>query len=448
MTILELREKRAKAWEATKAFLDSHRNDKGMLSAEDDATYSRMEQEITDLGKEIARLERQEALDAELNRPVNKPLTGKPMNGKETAKTGRATDEYRQNFWNMMRSKTPMPTVMNALQIGTDSEGGYLVPDEYERTLVEALEEENIFRQLAKIIQTSSGDRKIPVVATKGTASWIDEEGAYLESDDSFGQVSIGAYKLGTMIKVSEELLNDSVFDLESYISREFARRIGAKEEEAFFTGDGSGKPLGILAATGGAETGVTASSATAITADELIDLFYSLKAPYRRNAVWVLNDSTIKAIRKLKDNQGQYLWQPSLTAGAPDLLLGKPVRTSAYIGGVEYEMLLTTRATKQIAGRYGGLENLGEKLMKAENFEMALDEIVWLITLLCNQPILVHNLKHPEDKKPELTADEVELLTSPMELTDYKDAIMEAMYRGTKRNVESEPEGKNTAAG
>ena len=243
MTILELREKRAKAWEAAKAFLDSHRNDKGVLSAEDDAAYTRMEQEITDLGKEISRMERREALDAQLNLPVNQPLTGKPLNGRETAKTGRATDEYRQNFWNMMRSKTPMPTVMNALQIGTDSEGGYLVPDEYEHTLVEALEEENVFRQLAKVIRTSSGDRKIPVVATKGTASWIDEEGAYLESDDSFGQVSIGAYKVGTMIKVSEELLNDSVFDLEAYISREFARRIGAKEEEAFFTGDGSGKP-------------------------------------------------------------------------------------------------------------------------------------------------------------------------------------------------------------
>ena len=335
MTILELREKRAKAWEAAKAFLDSHRNDKGVLSAEDDAAYTRMEQEITDLGKEISRMERREALDAQLNLPVNQPLTGKPLNGRETAKTGRATDEYRQNFWNMMRSKTPMPQVVNALQIGTDSEGGYLVPDEYERTLVEALEEENVFRQLAKVIRTSSGDRKIPVVATKGTASWIDEEGAYLESDDAFGQVSIGAYKVGTMIKVSEELLNDSVFDLEAYISREFARRIGAKEEESFFTGDGSGKPLGVLAATGGAETGVTAASATAITADELIDLFYSLKAPYRRNAVWVLNDSTIKAIRKLKDNQGQYLWQPSLTAGAPDLLLGKPVRTSAYMPAI-----------------------------------------------------------------------------------------------------------------
>ncbi len=102
---------------------------------------------------------------------------------------------------------------------------------------------ENIFRQMAKVIKTSSGDRKIPVVASKGTASWIDEEGAYPESDDSFGQVSIGAYKLGTMIKVSEELLNDSVFDLQSYISREFARRIGAKEEEAFFTGTARASP-------------------------------------------------------------------------------------------------------------------------------------------------------------------------------------------------------------
>ena len=339
MTILELREKRAKAWEAAKAFLDSHRKENGVLSAEDDAAYTKMEQEITDLGKEIARLERQEALDAELNRPVNRPLTGKP-GGRADAddgedKTGRASDDYRKNFWNAMRSKAPMPAVTNALQVGTDSEGGYLVPDEYERTLVEALEEENIFRQMAKVIKTSSGDRKIPVVASKGTASWIDEEGAYPESDDSFGQVSIGAYKLGTMIKVSEELLNDSVFDLQSYISREFARRIGAKEEEAFFTGDGKGKPLGVLAATGGAETGVTAASATAVTADELMDLYYSLKSPYRKKSVWVLNDSTIKAIRKLKDNNGQYLWQPSLVAGTPDMILGRPIKTSAYMPAI-----------------------------------------------------------------------------------------------------------------
>ena len=332
MTILELREKRAKAWEAAKAFLDSHRTDKGVLSAEDDAAYSRMEQQITNLGKEISRMERLEALDAQMKEPVNQPLTGKPMSSRTIERTGRASDEYRTSFWDMMRSKAPLPSVVNALQEGTDSEGGYLVPDEYERTLVEALEEENVFRQLAKVIRTSSGDRKIPVVATKGTASWIDEEGAYTESDDSFGQVSIGAYKVGTMIKVSEELLNDSVFDLESYIAKEFARRIGAKEEEAFFTGDGSGKPLGILAATGGAETGVTAASSTAVTADELMDLFYSLKSPYRKKAVWVLYDSTIKAVRKLKDSTGQCLWQPSLVAGTPDTLLGRPVKTSTYM--------------------------------------------------------------------------------------------------------------------
>jgi len=231
-----------------------------------------------------------------------------------------------------MRSKAAGYEVLNALQVGTDSEGGYLVPDEFEHTLVEALEEENIFRSMAKIIQTASGDRKIPVVASKGTASWVDEEGAIPESDDAFGQVSIGAYKLATMIKVSEELLNDSVFNLESYIAREFARRIGAKEEESFFIGDGTGKPTGIFNATGGAELGVTAASATAITVDEIMDLFYSLKSPYRKNAVFVMNDSTVKAIRKLKDGNGQYLWQPSISAGQPDTILNRPVKTSAYV--------------------------------------------------------------------------------------------------------------------
>ena len=118
-------------------------------------------------------------------------------------------------------------------------------------------------------------------------------------------------------------------------------------------------------------------------------------------------------------------------------------------IGGAEYEMLLTTKATKEIAGRYGGLSNLGEKLMKNENFEMALDEIVWLITLLANQSVLVHNLKNPAKKRELLTEEAVELLTSPFELSDYKNAIMDAMYKGTKRNVESEDEpSKNVSVG
>ena len=117
-------------------------------------------------------------------------------------------------------------------------------------------------------------------------------------------------------------------------------------------------------------------------------------------------------------------------------------------IGGQDYEMLLTTRATKEIAKRYGGLSNLGEKLMKTENFELALDEVVWLITLLANQSILVHNLQNPQDKRTELTEEAVELLTSPFELADYKNAIMDAMYKGTKREVESEDDPKNAAVG
>ena len=121
----------------------------------------------------------------------------------------------------------------------------------------------------------------------------------------------------------------------------------------------------------------------------------------------------------------------------------------SILIGDEPYELILTTRATKEIARRYGGLENLGEKLMKSENFEMALDEVVWLLTLLANQSILVRNLKNRDTPEPLLTEDEVELLTSPLDLAAYKEAITEAMFRGTKRNIQSEEENaKNVAVG
>lgn len=329
--VLELREKRAKAWEAAKAFLDSKRGNDGLLSGPDTATYEKMEKDVVDFGKEIDRLERAAAIDLELSSPTSKPIANKPNNHPQgEAKTGRAADQYRRTFWNAMRQKN-FYDVENALQVGTDSEGGYLVPDEFEQTLVEALEEENFFRNIATVIQTSSGDRKIPVVASKGEAAWIDEEGAFVESDETFGQVSIGAYKVGTMIKVSDELLNDSAFNLEAYISKEFGRRIGSKEEEAFFVGNGTGKPTGIFNATGGASDGTKTSTAT-IAFDDVMDLFYSVKSPYRKKAVWVLNDTTVKALRKLKDNNGNYIWQPSVQAGQPDMILNRPYHTSAFV--------------------------------------------------------------------------------------------------------------------
>ncbi len=330
--INELRAERAKTWEAAKNFLDTHRNEKGILSAEDTATYEKMEAEIVDLGHEIERQERADAMERELSAPANTPITEKPESVIMDRKTGRASDEYKKNFWNAMRTKTPDRVLLNSLVIGTDSEGGYLVPDEFERTLVDGLQENNIFRGLAHVIQTTSGDRKIPVVASHGSASWVDEEGAYQESDDAFSQVTIGAYKLGTMIKVSEELLNDSVFDIQSYLASEFARRIGNAEEEAFINGNGTSKPTGVLNT---AEVGVTAAGATAITADEIIDLFHSLSVPYRGKAVWLLNDTTVQYLRKLKDGNGQYLWQPGLVAGAPDTILGRPVKVSRYMPAI-----------------------------------------------------------------------------------------------------------------
>lgn len=329
--VLELREKRAKAWEAAKKFLDAKRTADGFVSAEDAAAYDRMEADVVSLGKEIERLERQAAIDAELARATSTPITNQP-NGRidGEVKNGRATEEYKRAFWNGMRNRISYD-VQNALSIGTDSEGGYLVPDEYEKKLVESLQDEVFFRSLATVIRTSSGDRKIPIVTSKGEAAWIDEEGQFPESDDSFGQTSIGAYKLATMIKVSDELLNDSVFNIEQYISKEFGRRIGAKEEEAFFVGDGQGKPIGLFNTTGGAETGVTAATVS-ITFDDVMDLYYSLRAPYRNKASWLLNDSTVKAIRKLKDGNGNYIWQPSVREGEPDRILNRPYRTSIYV--------------------------------------------------------------------------------------------------------------------
>ena len=138
----------------------------------------------------------------------------------------------------------------------------------------------------------------------------------------------------------------------------------------------------------------------------------------------------------------------PTAGAAAQEIAAGLNERSAIIdIGGEEFELMLTTRATKEIGKRYGGLENLGDKLMKSENFEMALDEIVWLITLLANQPIMIHNIKHKDAPNPLLTEEEVELLTSPLELALYKNAIMASMQRGTSRHIESEADPKNTGA-
>ena len=325
MTITEMRNKRAKLWNTMEGFLDTHRNSMGVLSAEDDATYSKMETDLDSLTNEIKRMERREAIETELNKPVNKPLTSTPAGG-EMPKTGRASNEYKEDFDRHLRGRV---LVHNVLSEGTDADGGYLVPEDFERNIVTALEEENVVRSLAKVI-TTQHERKIPIATGHSTAQWTAENAAYTESNPTFGQKQIDAFKLTDLCRVSMELLQDSAFDIEDYLMKEFARAFGIAEEQAFCVGTGVNQPTGIFTANGG-EVGVTAASSTAITADELISLVYSLKSPYRRNAKFLLNDATISAIRKLKDNNGAYLWQPSIQAGQPDRLLGYEIYTSPY---------------------------------------------------------------------------------------------------------------------
>lgn len=329
MNITELRTKRADQWDMMSKFLDTHRDRMGVLSAEDDATYTKMESELDALTNEIRRMERRDAYEAELNKPVSTPITEAPQKPMDlrSDKSGRASNAYKEDFDRHLRGKT---LLHNVLSTSPDTDGGYLVPTDFEHDIVTALEEENVIRKLAKVI-TTQHERKIPIATGHSVAQWTAENAAYQESNPTFGQKQIDAFKLTDLCRVSVELLQDSAFEIDKYLMNEFARAFGIAEEQAFCVGTGTNQPTGIFTANGGT-VGVTAAANNAITADELINLVYALKSPYRRNAKFLMNDATISAIRKLKDLNGAYLWQPSVQAGQPDRLLGYEIYTSPYV--------------------------------------------------------------------------------------------------------------------
>jgi len=327
--ILELTEKRTKAWDAAKAFLDAKRNADGFVSPEDAATYEKMEQEVQDLSKEIERLARQQAIDDQLAQATSKPITNMPSKAKaddESEKPYRARDEYKQAMVTALRSE--FRTVSDVLQEGVDADGGYLVPIEYDKRLIDILEEENIMRKLGTRI-TTSGEHKINIAATKPAASWIEEGGQLSFGDATFDQKFMDAHKLHVAIKVTEELLYDSAFNIENYVISQFGKALANAEEDAFLNGDGTGKPYGLFNATKGGQSAGTLTAA--LKADDILDLVYKLKRPYRKNASFIMNDATLAEIRKLKDNDGRYLWEPSFVAGEPDRIAGYQVHTSAF---------------------------------------------------------------------------------------------------------------------
>lgn len=395
--VLELIEKRNKAWEGAKAFLESKRDGEELISEEDAKTYDEMEQKVKAYGYEIERLQRMESMDNEMNQPMNSAIVTKPSSEerKEDKKRGRASDEYRKDMLRAIRSN--FKQVTDILQEGVDTDGGYLVPEEYDRRLIDVLNENNIMRTLGTRI-TTSGLHRITLTATKPAALWVEEGGKIPFADATFGQITIDAFKLAVGIKVTNELLYDSVFPLENYIIEQFGKALGNAEEDAFLNGDGNKKPLGLFSKDGGAISDVTTTGAS-ISADDIINLIYALSRPYRQNAKFIMNDSTISNIRKLKDGNGNYMWQPSIKEGEPDRLLGYPIYTSPYapvlaagkpviaFGDFSYYNIADrgTRSIQELSELYAETDTTGFIAKERVDGKLILPEAVHLLSIKGN---------------------------------------------------------------
>ena len=390
--ILEMIEKRNKAWEGAKAFLESKRDKDGLISEEDALIYDEMEQKVKNYTEEIERLQKMETMEQELSKPINDAIVSKPMDRKEEEKKGRASDEYRKDMLKAIRSN--FKQVTNLLQEGVDTDGGYLVPEEYDRRLIDVLNENNIMRTLGTKI-TTSGLHRITITATKPAALWVEEGGKIPFSDSTFGQITIDAFKLAVGVKVTNELLYDSMFPLESYIIEQFGKAMGNAEEDAFLNGDGKKKPLGIFHQEGGAISDVTTAGGS-ISSDDIISLVYALGRPYRQKAKFIMNDQTIAVIRKLKDGNGNYMWQPSIKEGEPDRLLGYPVFTSAYapiveagkpaiaFGDFSYYNIADrgTRSIQELTELYAETDTTGFIAKERVDGKLILPEAVHLLTV------------------------------------------------------------------
>lgn len=339
--ILELRNKRSKLWEDTKNFLEEHRDANGLVEASAVEQYDKMANEVKALGDEIKRLEDQMALDAQLSAATSAPVhTDVLPKAKKANMPKTATPEYNDAFWNMMRGNVTNE-VLEGLSVGTDEKGGYTVPDEFEHRLIQGLEENNVFRRIAHVMRTNSGTRTIPIAMDNGTASWIEEGAAIQESDLNFSIETLSAYKLGCMIKITNELLHDSAFDLPGYIAQRFGVRFGNAEEDAFINGTGQSAdpavpsmPTGILTSVN-ATAQTTTADASHVDFDNIYKLYYALKSPYRRKASFLCNETLLLQLMLLKDGNGNYIWKPGLEVGEPDRILGHPIHTSAYMPAI-----------------------------------------------------------------------------------------------------------------
>jgi len=332
--IKALQERRANVWEQAKELLDTAEGEKRDLTAEEEAKYQALNADLNNIDqrtKDLVEAE-QRTKDAEA---AFAGLLAKPQ---EQERKSDKDSELRRWARGEMRGidiAKPDGVAFRDLVKGTTTAGGNTVPTTfYGQLMAHLIEVSGIMMAGPTVLNTSSGENiDIPVTTAHSSAALTPEANPISESDPAFGKRTLGAYKYGVLLQASTELLTDTGVDLEGYLAMQAGRALGNAFGVHAITGDGSSKPTGVITS---ASTGVTGGTAVvgAFTADNLIDLYYSVIAPYRNSTScgWLMKDATLGAARKLKDGQGQYLWQPSIQVGAPDTLLGKPVHTDPNV--------------------------------------------------------------------------------------------------------------------
>ena len=328
------REQRAALVNRSRDIMESAEAEGRELLAEEREQIDTMMNQVDALKQDIDRAEAaaEEARDiqAATDRKSEMRLAEKPE-AREAKRGGVDSGEYRDAFDAYLRRgvRGMSSDETRALEAGVGSEGGFLAPTvntdqaSMQAQIIETVDEAVALMQLGTVLNVT-GDITIPTESTLGAASWTAEEAAYNDSDVVFGQVTLTPHKATTMVQVSEELLADSAVDLQAYLSRNFGRRFANLLGTAFMAGTGSGQPTSLTDQS--TYSGTTTASATAVTFDEMISLYYSLKEQYRANGTWIFNSTTAAEVRQLKDGGGQYIWQPSASMGEPDTLLGRPI--------------------------------------------------------------------------------------------------------------------------
>ncbi|MEK4026302.1 phage major capsid protein [Sporosarcina sp. FSL W7-1283] len=379
--VQELRNKRAGLVKEARGILERETTEKRSLAADELEHYDKIMKEVDSLRSQIEREERLVGIEGEFTQRNTTPV----IDDEPEDRSGpRATKEYRNSFWNVLKEgRNADPREMRDLFKAEDAKGGYLAPEEFETTLLRELTKATVMRQLATVMQSST-DRKIPMVADRPKFNYIAEKGTYGKTSMSFAVQHMGAHKGGGILLISEELMQDASFNLEAEIRSQFVEAESELEEHSFLLGDGDEKPRGLLL---DAKQGVEATT-DGVTADNLIDLFYSVKRGYRQRGTFLMGDSSIKAIRKMKrTGDNDYLWQPGLQAGEPDRILGRPVTTSDFMPEIG-------AGAKSVAfgdiGRYRIMDRLGIAIQRLDELYAETGQVGFRATFRHDGKLLV----------------------------------------------------------